>query len=163
MQCYSSQFLSQGGAAVDGEHISLGFLPFEDAKSNAQVANFDKYTDTSKRDGFAADAYGAGLLFRDAVNAVVKASGNNALTRKALFQALNNIHAFTGDGMFGTTDIAGRVPSDCYMITQVKNGKFQREFPTKAGTLDCSKRNLANFTLDRGTAIMSATVSAHFR
>jgi hypothetical protein len=151
VQCYNPQFLSQGGTSVEGQQISLGFLPFEEAKANAAVANFVKYSDATKRDGFAADGYGAGLAFRDAVNAAVKTGGNNALTRKTLLDALNGLHAFTGDGMFGTTDLGGRVPSDCYMITQVKGGKFVRAFPAKVGTLDCNKRNVVTFKLDLGT------------
>ena len=101
--------------------------------------------------GFAADGFGAGLALRDAVNAVVKQSGTNGLTRKAVLTALTNLTAFTGDGMFGTTNIGGRVPADCYAMVQVKNGKFVREFPTKPGTLDCAKRNQVNFKLDLGT------------
>ena len=81
----------------------------------------------------------------------MKTGGNNALTRKTLLDALNGLHAFTGDGMFGTTDLGGRVPSDCYMITQVKGGKFVRAFPAKVGTLDCNKRNVVTFKLDLGT------------
>jgi hypothetical protein len=151
VQCYTPKFLSQGGPSVEGQHISLGFLPFEDGKANKAVAAFDKYTPADQRDGFAADGFAAGLALRDAANAVVKQSGNNGLTRKALLGALNNLTAFNGDGFFGTVNLGGRVPSDCYMIVQVKNGKFVREFPTKAGTLDCAKRNVVNFKLDLGT------------
>jgi len=58
------------------------------------LANFIKYTDKSHADGFAAQAWAAADLFADAVNRVVKTSGNNALTRKALFQALNTETSF---------------------------------------------------------------------
>jgi ABC-type branched-subunit amino acid transport system substrate-binding protein len=148
VQCYNPQFLTQGGTSVENEWISLGFLPDIEAKYNKAVAGFDKYTDPSKRDGFAADAFASGLLLRDAIRDVVAKDGNNGLTRKNLFTELNTIHAFTADGMLGTTDIAGRVPSPCYMLTQVKNGKFVRVYPTKPGTLDCSKKNDITFTLD---------------
>jgi len=148
VQCYNPQFLTQGGTSVEGEYVSLGFLPDIEGKYNKAVAGFDKYIDPTKRDGFAADAFASGLLLRDAINAAVAKTGNNGLTRKAVFAALNNIHAFTADGMLGTTDIAGRVPSPCYMLTQVKNGKFVRVYPTKPGTLDCSRRNLVTFQLD---------------
>ncbi|HEY6317914.1 MAG TPA: hypothetical protein VI462_08515, partial [Acidimicrobiia bacterium] len=94
------------------------------------------------------DAFAAGLLFRDAANDAVAKFGANGLTRKNLFTELDTIHAFNADGMLGTTDIAGRVPSPCYMLTQVKNGKFVRVYPSKPGTLDCSKRNVVKFQLD---------------
>jgi ABC-type branched-subunit amino acid transport system substrate-binding protein len=148
VQCYNPQFLAQGGTSVEGQYISLGFLPDIEAKYNKAVAGFDKYTDPTKRDGFAADAFAAGLLFRDAANDAVAKFGANGLTRKNLFTELDTIHAFNADGMLGTTDIAGRVPSPCYMLTQVKNGKFVRVYPSKPGTLDCSKRNVVKFQLD---------------
>jgi hypothetical protein len=43
--------------------------------------------------------------------------------------------------MWGTTDIANRVPSPCFMLTQVQDGEFARVYPKKPGTFDCKKRN----------------------
>ena len=148
VQCYNPQFLTQGGTSVENQLISLGFLPDIEAKYNKAVAGFDKYTDPAKRDGFAADAFAAGLLFRDAANDVAAKDGNNGLTRKNMFPALDTIHAFTADGMLGTTDIAGRVPSPCYMMVQVKGGKYVRAYPSKPGTMDCAKHNVVTFQLD---------------
>jgi len=148
VQCYNPQFLTQGGTSVESQYISLGFLPDIEAKYNKAVAAFDKYTDPSKRDGFAADAFASGLLLRDSVRDVVAKDGNNGLTRKNLFTELDTIHAFNADGMLGTTDVAGRVASPCYMLVQVKNGKYVRVNPSKPGTLDCSKKNNVTFQLD---------------
>ena len=50
--------------------------------------------------------------------------------------------------MIGTIDIAGRGISPCYVLTQVKNGKFVRVFPTKPGTFDCAKKNVMQVKLD---------------
>ena len=77
----------------------------------------------------------------DAVDTVVQKSGDNGLTRKALLTSLSQIHNFNADGMFGTTDIGNRVPTPCFMLLQVRNGKFVRVYPTKPGTLDCTKSN----------------------
>ena len=44
--------------------------------------------------------------------------------------------------MFGTIDLAGRKTSPCHVLMQVKNGDFKRVFPTKAGTVDCAKKNV---------------------
>ena len=148
MQCYNRQFVEQGGADVDNQYVSLTFLPFEEASSNKMVSNFLKFTGKDKADGFGAQAWLAGILLRDAVNAVVKQSGVNGVTRKAVIDALNQIHDFTAEGMQAKTDIAARNTSQCFMLTQLKGGKFQRVFPTKAGTFDCNKKNLVTVKYD---------------
>jgi ABC-type branched-subunit amino acid transport system substrate-binding protein len=147
--CYDPTFIPQGGADVEGEYVQIGFLPFEEAKSNPMLANFLKYTGKDKANGYSAIAFATGLLLRDAVNAVVKQAGNDGLTRKALFTALNGIHKFDADGMYGTTaDLAAKKITDCYVLMQVKNGKYVRVFPAKAGTFDCSPKNVIQRKLD---------------
>ena len=70
------------------------------------------------------------------------------LTRKAVFDEMNKIHSFNAGGMIGTMDPAGRVASPCFMLLQVKNAKYVRVYPKKAGTFDCKKRNLIHVKLD---------------
>ena len=111
------------------------------------VVSWDQ-TGPDKVDGFGAYAWSAGVAFRDAVNAVVKKDGVNGLTRANLFTALNNIHTFNADGMFGTIDLAGRGISPCHVLMQVKNGNFVRVFPTKPGTFDCAKKNVMQVPID---------------
>ena len=111
VQCYDKQFIAAGGADVEGEYVDTLFLPFyskADQKANQMLANFVKYTGADKVAGFGVYAWAAGVAFRDAVNAVVKADGVNSVTRANLSTALNNIHKFNADGMFGTIDLAGR-------------------------------------------------------
>ena len=68
--------------------------------------------------------------------------------RANLFTALNNIHKFNADGMFGTIDLAGRVTTPCHVLMQVKNGQFVRVFPTKPGTFDCNPKNVVHVQLN---------------
>ena len=80
---------------------------------------------------------------------IVKASGVNGVTRKALFDQLNNnFHKFNASGMLGTVDVSGHTPTPCYVLTQVQNGKFVRVTPTKKGTFNCDARNLKTTKLD---------------
>ena len=72
----------------------------------------------------------------------------NGVTRKALFDELATIHDFDAGGMLGTTDIGNRITTNCYVLTQVKNGKFVRVTPSKKGTFDCKKRNVLQMELD---------------
>ena len=145
VQCYDKNFLSAGGQDVEGEYVDTLFLPFNDKKeqkANKMLANYVKYTGADKVDGFGAYAWSAGVAFRDAVNAVVKEKGVNGVTRANLFAALNKIHQFDADGMFGRIDLAGRGATPCHVLMQVQKGQFVRVFPKKPGTFDCAKKNL---------------------
>jgi hypothetical protein len=50
--------------------------------------------------------------------------------------------------MIGTTDIGNRITTDCYVLTQVQDGKFVRVTPSKKGMFDCKKRNRLEIELD---------------
>jgi hypothetical protein len=145
--CYSQQFLDQGGSAVNGQYVWLAFLPFQETKTNAALANYVHYVG-SKVDGFGAYGWGASLLFRDAVNDVVRAHGTNGLTRSALLSALGSITSFNADGMFGTINIAQRHQTPCFVVLQARNGRFVRVDPTKPGTFDCTPSNRSEFKAD---------------
>jgi hypothetical protein len=148
LQCYDRHLIEQGGADVEGQYVSTLFLPFEEASYNPTLANFLKYTGKDKADGFGIQAYASGLLVSQAVDQIVKVHGVNGVTRKALFDQLATINNFDAGGMIGKTNIAARQVSPCYVLTQVKGGKFVRVSPTKKGTFDCSARNSLGIKLD---------------
>jgi hypothetical protein len=139
LQCYDRRLLDEGKDAVEGQYVSLFFIPFEEAKQNKSVSNYLKNVGgIHKAEGFGAQAWAAGLFFRDVVNNVVKADGNNGVTRARFLEEAAKVHDFTADGMLGPTDVGGRKVSPCGVILRVKNGKFVRVTPKKKGTLDCS-------------------------
>jgi hypothetical protein len=149
--CYSTQFVSDGGADVEGEYVDTLYLPFlstAEQKANPMLKNFVTYTGKDKADGFGVYAWSAAVAFRDAVNAAVKAHGVNGVTRKTIFEELNKIHSFNADGMFGTIDLAGRKVSPCHVLMQVDHGTFKRVAPTKPGTMDCAAKNVVHVKLD---------------
>jgi hypothetical protein len=112
------------------------------------TSNFVKFTGKDKIDGFGAQAWTAGVYFRDAVNAIVEDGGNNALTRERLLEAANDVNDFTAEGMMGSTDVGDRVPSSCFALLQVKDGDFERVYPKKAASFDCKKSNRVTLELD---------------
>ncbi len=150
--CYDEEaFLKAGGADVEGQYVDTLFLPFlskADQKANKQLANYVKYTGQDNVAGFGAYAWAAGIAFRDAVNAQVKAGGVNSVTRKTIFEQLNKIHKFDADGMLAPIDLAGRKASNCSVTLQVKNGEYVRVSPTKAGTFKCWPDGLIERKLD---------------
>ena len=55
--------------------------------------------------------------------------------------------------MMGAMHPGDRRVSSCYVLLQVRNGKFKRVHPTKAGTFDCDASNVLTMRADlEGTA-----------
>jgi hypothetical protein len=151
VSCYTDQLLSAGGSDVEGEYVDTLFLPFynkADLKANPMLANYVKYTGQDKIASFGLYAWAAGVAFRDAVNAQVKAGGVNSVTRKTIFEQLNKVHKFDAEGIMAPIDLAGRGLSNCSVTNQVKNGQFVRVNPTKAGTFECPKNGVVVRKLD---------------
>ncbi len=154
VQCYDRQFLAAGGVDVEGERVSLAFLPFydqADLRANRMLADFVKYTGPDKVASYGAYAWAAGIAFRDAVNAAVEAHGINGVTRATIFEGLNGLHHFSVDGMFGPFDLARREVAHCGVTMQVRHGTFVRVRPTEPGTLACSRKHVILRKLDLGT------------
>ncbi len=139
--CYDERLIEQGGADVEGQYVTINHLPFSERKQNDALASYVKYAGEDNIDGFGAYAWLSGLLFRDAVEAIVERDGVNGLTRAALLEELRNTNEFDGDGMWGTTDVGNHVPTGCFVLTQVQDGEFVRVHPKKPGTFDCKKSN----------------------
>jgi Periplasmic binding protein len=144
LQCYDPDFIRTGGAAVEGQYVYTATEPFEEAGRYPAVARYLRglraHDPKAEPNGFSVQAWGAGQLFQQAVEQVVKASGDNGLTRAGVIDALRGIHDFDGGGLFGKTDVGGHSPPPCFVIMQVRGGKFVRVYPT-AG-LDCSPGNV---------------------
>lgn len=139
--CYDQQLIEQGGADVEGQYATINHLPFSEKQQNKALAAYVNGVGENEATGFGAYAWLAGLLLRDSVNAIVERDGVNGLTRAALLEQLANTHDFTGDGMWGKTDVGDHVPTGCFVLTQVQDGEFVRVHPKKAGTFDCKKSN----------------------
>ena len=156
--CYTKAFLNQGGSAVEGTYVWLNFLPFEEASYNAEDAAYVNGVGLSKADTYGAYAWQATVAFEDAVNAVVANDGPNGVTRANLLPALKGLTHFDAHGWLGTKSLYGTPStSPCFVVLQVRNGKFVRIFPTKPGTMDCDPANLATVTIDAAAAAAKLT------
>jgi hypothetical protein len=134
--------------AYEGMLAELHFLPFDEGATNSTLKNFLKYMPTD-RDQYSVFSWTAMLAFASAARAVVAKSGVNGLTRKALLDTgVPTLTNFNADGMIGTVDIAHKTTSPCYLVEQIKNGKFHRVYPAKPGTFDCTKSNLVTTEAD---------------
>ncbi len=148
LACYQDDSVIKAGSVMDGEYMSLQFLPFDEGSANPMTKNFVKYVGKDNLNGFASWGFTSGLLFEQAAKAVIQKDGKNGLTRANLLAELANIHDFNASGMVATTDIGNRTGSACFMLDQFKSGKFVRVYPTKKGTFDCNKSNIYTFQED---------------
>ncbi len=146
--CYDNAFIEQGGADVEDTYAVTYTLPFyTDYKSNPTLKELvNAVGGPNEINANNVSSLVASLLFQRAVDDAV-ATGET-LNRETLLQALDNIHDFDADGILGKTDIGNHVPSPCYAMSQVKDGKWKRVYPTKTGTFDCKKKNATSVELD---------------
>jgi len=146
--CYDPSFYELGGAAVNGTYASLDELPYlSDYKDNPTLDK--EITAVGGTANFNNNAFGSfimALLFQDAVNKVV-ASGQT-LDRASLFNVLNHDEtAFTADGTIGSTNISGKVQSNCSVLVQLQNGVWNRVDPTTPDTFDCNTANVSTLKM----------------
>ena len=148
--CYSQKFIQTAGANANGEYVDMPFLPIEEAKYSPAVKAYVKAVGAANVDGNGEQAWAGALLFRNIVNDVVKKNGVNGLTRANFLTSARTVHSFNADGMLGTADIAGKVPSPCFALFQVKNLKFVRVYPKKPATFDCNPKNVVTIKQPNG-------------
>ena len=75
--CYTSRMLSQGGSAVNGTYLTLNFVPFEEASYDAEDQAYVSAVPSLTTWG--AEAWQAGLAFKQVVDKVAATSGPNGL------------------------------------------------------------------------------------
>lgn len=138
--CYSKK--SAASAALDGTWVDVPYLPVEDATANPMVKTFLRYVGQANADQYAVYGWAATLAFADAAKAIVGKQGVNGLTRKALLsEGVPSLTAFNASGMIGTTNIADKRTSPCFVELRLQGGKYQRVYPSRKGTLDCAASN----------------------
>jgi ABC-type branched-subunit amino acid transport system substrate-binding protein len=147
--CYDERQMAAAGDAMDGEYVDLGFLPFSEAKANKTLAGYLKYIGKDNASAFGVYGFEAVLAFKEAADTADKSA--DGLTRTSLLDALKGMHSFDAGGMTGTVDIGGKVPSSCFLVVQWKSGTFNRVYPKKAGTFDCTESNRYTYQTDLTT------------
>jgi ABC-type branched-subunit amino acid transport system substrate-binding protein len=147
VSCYDKKVVA-AGSVMDNTYMTLSFLPFAETKANTMLANFVKYVGKDKVSGFSNWGFTSTLLFKQAVDDVVKAHGVNGLTRANLLGALKAVHSFSAGGMIGDRDAGARLATPCFVIVRYEAGKFSRVYPTKKGTMDCKPSNNAYVEAD---------------
>lgn len=118
---------SGGAAAIDGaymEGLTSLFLG-EDASTIPAVSTFLTWVQKASP-GFKPDLYTLfGWLSAELFTQGLRAAGAHP-TRGAVLRQLAKITSFDGGNLIATANPAGKVPANCYVISQIVQGKFQR-------------------------------------
>ncbi|MCZ7526260.1 MAG: ABC transporter substrate-binding protein [Acidimicrobiia bacterium] len=137
---YTSGYLEQAGSAAEGTYLYVSTWPFEEAGAQPEMARFlDWYGRTnpgSTPTALGALGWSAGLLFATVVDSL-----GSEVTREGLLAALGEVHEWTGGGIHGPSDPAGRRLGPCFVELQVRGGEFVRVHPDEG--FDCSPGNVA--------------------
>ena len=126
---YSEALVSASGgqAAADGSNLEMPNALFlgEDASTIPSVATFLKWVQKASP-GFKADYYTlAGWSNAQLFVQALKAAGKNP-TQGSLQQQLRRVTSFNASGLLAPANPEGRIPSTCYVIVKIVNGKFVR-------------------------------------
>jgi len=133
---YAAQFISHAGgpAATSGIQIGQGQALYlgQDAKSvpaDQQFLTYVKKVNASwMPDLYTLYGWASAQLFVQAL----RAAGAHP-TRGAVIAQLKKITSFGASGLLGTANPAAKTPTACYLMAQIKNGKYVRETPPTSG------------------------------
>jgi ABC-type branched-subunit amino acid transport system substrate-binding protein len=131
---YDTKFLQLAGGLAEGTIVSANTVMYvgEDAAVVPEVAAFDTWMrrldPNAILDVFSIFGWTSCVMFVQAA----KAAGPH-LTRASLLAQLAKITSFDGNGLLAPANPAGKVPPTCYLMLQVKNGKWQRRDGPNAG------------------------------
>jgi ABC-type branched-subunit amino acid transport system substrate-binding protein len=132
---YDPQLIPLAGAsALEGVHVYLPTAMYlgEDRGSNAEVNLFltwlKKTHPSANGDLFTVYGWTSARLFVQAL----QAAGPQA-KRATLIGALKNVHQFDSNGILGPADPGAKGPDHCYVIVDIKGGKFVRAPDSASG------------------------------
>ena len=135
--CYERSFLD-AGATVEGTYVPIGFLPFDETEASRAVDVYVRSVGRNKVSGLGVYVYAATLALREVLERIVATDGVNGITRAAVLEGLQQLTDFDAGGLIGRTDIAGKQVTSCFVLTQVRDGRFVRVHPKQPGTFDCA-------------------------
>jgi hypothetical protein len=146
--CYTQAMLA-AGPDVEGMYLPLTSLPFEEASKNEEMTRYvNAIGGIDKVDQAGASGWQSAVLFKQVIDQIVKADGPNGITRAKILDALAHTTNFTANGWLGPQAGSLKDVSPCFVMMQIKAGKFVRVYPTEPGTMDCSPDNLITVNVD---------------
>jgi branched-chain amino acid transport system substrate-binding protein len=139
---YSANLIKEGGAAVNGMYIEIGYLLYLGADGHLPAVKL--FTTWMKKADPDANFELQSLFGWAAAQLFVEGLRNagSPPTRAGLEAALNKITSFNASGLLATSDPAQNVPGSCVILAQVQNGNVVRVSPTPKSGFICSPGSL---------------------
>jgi hypothetical protein len=127
---YSANLVKDGGSAVNGMYIEIGYVLYLGADSDLPAVKL--YTKWMKIADPTANFELQSLFGWASAELFVEGLRNagNPPTRSGLEEALDKITSFNASGLITTSDPAQNVPGSCVILAQVVNGDIVRVSPT---------------------------------
>ena len=128
-----------GASATNGTWLGQGFSLYlgQDAKAIPAVKTFNTWIQKThpgfKPDLFTLYGWASAQLFTQALK-----SAGSSPTRGKVLSALKKVTSFTASGLMAPQNPAKKIPGNCVVMAQIKNGNFARVAPTTKGW-DCSQ------------------------
>jgi len=144
---YFGSYIDEAGGpqVVEGQWIPVVQAQFlgEDAANVPEIALFDQWMkkdfSSFPIDQFSNSSWANAALFVQALK-----NAGPQVTRAKLLAALAQIHSFSDNGTFPDTDIASKKNSICYMLLQIKGGKYVKvDTPSKGFRCDGTYHNVS--------------------
>jgi len=132
---YDPSFVQSGGSAVNGVHIWVNQVPFEEVGSNPEMQKYELWLQRTnpgaKPNYFGLFSWAAGALF---VKEALALGGQ--LTRANLIAKLKAVDNFTGNGLFGPQHVGAKETGSCYGFIKLNGTTWVREAPA-SGQFTC--------------------------
>jgi len=155
LSIYDKTYTTADPSVTNGTYAGLNQLPWDEADRSEGLSAYIKYIGgAGNADALGANAFMAGIAFKETVDRIVAAKGPNALTRANIVKEIPNTKSDFG-GWIGETK-GGKDIMPCFMVIQIQNGVWKRIYPTETGKLDCSPANRLEVTLDPQAAAATA-------
>jgi ABC-type branched-subunit amino acid transport system substrate-binding protein len=139
---YADQFISHAGGPAVANGVLIGQVQAlylgQDSAHVPAVGQFLKYV-KQVSPSWVPDLYTLfGWTSAELFVQALKAAGPHP-TRGAVLAQLKKITSFDAEGLLAPTNPAKKLPSNCYLVAEIKNGQFQRVEPKTSGFLCNSK------------------------
>lgn len=156
MACYSENFLRVGGNAVEGVYTWIPHSPFNSPTAADELISYQYWLGEFAPDvGWSEvglQAWMAGRLFEESFNRVLQVDPE-APTREQLISGARSIKTFDAGGILPLTNPGDRVPTPCFALMVVENGRWTQAYPQPPRDLDCSGDNMSPLVATRNLGL----------
>jgi len=162
--CYSQQFLLDGGEAVEGVYTWIAHSDFESPNARGDLflyrANLLAVAPEAGWSEVGLQSWMAGRLFEASFNTLLEVEPELP-TREQLIEVSQQIDFYTANGVLSATNPGGGQPTPCFVLMQVRDGRWLPAYPEPPRDLDCEESNLYELVTSRslGVTTLSTTSS----